>query len=104
MGIPGMQSYAPQSGQVFGILKQMKEDFDKDLGEEQESEAKAVEEFEKLKAGKEAEIETAKKAIIQFDQDLAALAETNAESLKELEDTEEPAASSQQTEMLWPRR
>merc|ERR1740117_670134 len=33
--IPGMQSYAPQSGQVFGILKQMKEDFDVDLGEEQ---------------------------------------------------------------------
>jgi hypothetical protein len=93
LGIPGMQSYAPQSGQVFGILKQMKEDFEKDLGEEQKSEAKAVEEFEKLKAGKEAEIETAKKAIIQFDQDLAALAETNAESMKELEDTEEQLAN-----------
>jgi len=93
LGIPGMQSYAPQSGQVFGILKQMKEDFEKDLGEEQESEKKAVEEFEKLKAGKEDEIETAKKAIIQFDQDLAALAETNAEALKELEDTEEQLAN-----------
>merc|ERR1740117_976632 len=31
--IPGMQSYASQSGQIFGILKQMKEDFDVDLGE-----------------------------------------------------------------------
>jgi len=35
--IPGMQSYAPQSGQIFGILKQMKEDFYVDLGEEQAS-------------------------------------------------------------------
>merc|ERR1719174_3626932 len=96
LGIPGMQSYAPQSGQVFGILKQMKEDFEKDLGEEQESEKKAVDEYEKLKAGKEDEIETAKKAIIQFDQDLAALAETNAEAMKELEDTEEQLANDKQ--------
>jgi hypothetical protein len=44
LGIPGMQSYAPQSGQVFGILKQMKEDFEKDLAEEQDSEKKAVDE------------------------------------------------------------
>jgi chromosome segregation ATPase len=96
LAIPGMQSYAPQSGQVFGILKQMKEDFEKDLGEEQKSEAKAVDEYEKLKAGKEEEIETAKKAIIQFDQDLAALAETNAEAIKELEDTEEQLANDKQ--------
>merc|ERR1719371_916 len=96
LAVPGMQSYAPQSGQVFGILKQMKEDFEKDLGEEQESEKKAVDEFEKLKAGKEDEIETAKKAIIQFDQDLAALAETNAEAMKELEDTEEQLANDKQ--------
>merc|ERR1719310_2022129 len=27
LAIPGMQSYAPQSGQIFGILNQMKEDF-----------------------------------------------------------------------------
>merc|ERR1719265_2982638 len=26
LAIPGMQSYAPQSGQIFGILEQMKED------------------------------------------------------------------------------
>merc|ERR1719399_1730180 len=26
LAIPGMQSYAPQSGQIFGILNQMKED------------------------------------------------------------------------------
>jgi len=88
---PGLagQSYQPQSGQIFGILKQMKEDFDTDLAQEQKAEAKAVEEFKSLKESKLAEIDTAKKAIVQFDQDLARLGQTNAESLKELEDVEE---------------
>merc|ERR1719230_1332729 len=89
MQIPGMQSYAPQSGQIFGILKQMKEDFDVDLAEEQKSEKKAVEEFEALKSSKIAEIDTAKATIVQYDQDLAELGEQNAEAMKELEDTQE---------------
>jgi len=42
-----------------------------------------------LKESKLAEIDTAKKAIVQFDQDLAQLGQTNAEALKELEDVEE---------------
>jgi len=41
LAIPGMQSYAPQSGQIFGILNQMKEDFEVNLSEAQKSEAKA---------------------------------------------------------------
>jgi len=87
--IPGMQSYAPQSGQIFGILKQMKEDFDVDLGEEQAAEKKAVEEFQALKESKIAEIDTAKATIVQYDQDLAELGQQNAEAMKELEDTQE---------------
>merc|ERR1712070_1324559 len=87
--IPGMQSYAPQSGQIFGILKQMKEDFDVDLAAEQKSEKKAVEEFQALKESKLSEIDTAKATIVQYDQDLAELGEQNAEAMKELEDTQE---------------
>jgi len=91
---PGLagQSYQPASGQIFGILKQMKEDFEKDLGEEQAAEKKSVEEFKQLKESKLAEIDTAKKAIMQFDQDLARLGEQNAQALKELEDVEEQLA------------
>merc|ERR1740117_508785 len=48
LAIPGMQSYAPQSGQIFGILKQMKEDFEKNLSDSQKSEAKAKAEFDSL--------------------------------------------------------
>merc|ERR1719486_1311992 len=46
LAIPGMQSYAPQSGQIFGILQQMKEDFEVNLSEAQKSEAKAKSEYE----------------------------------------------------------
>merc|ERR1719201_2061142 len=46
LAIPGMQSYAPQSGQIFGILNQMKEDFEVNLSEAQKSEAKAKAEYE----------------------------------------------------------
>ena len=59
---------------------------------EQKAEQKAVEEFKALKATKFAEIDTAKKAIIQYDQDLAHLGEQNAEALKELDDVEEQLA------------
>jgi len=52
LAIPGMQSYAPQSGQIFGILGQMKEDFEVNLSEAQKSEAKSLSEFETLKAAK----------------------------------------------------
>jgi len=89
MQIPGMQSYAPQSGQIFGILKQMKEDFDVDLAAEQKSEKKALEEFQALKESKLAEIDTGKATIVQYDQDLAELGQQNAEAMKELEDTQE---------------
>jgi len=95
MQIPGMQSYAPQSGQIFGILKQMKEDFDVDLAAEQKSEKTAVEEFQALKESKLAEIDTSKATIVQYDQDLAELGEQNAEAMKELEDTQEQLALDQ---------
>jgi len=93
--IPGMQSYAPQSGQIFGILKQMKEDFEVDLGAEQASEKKALEQFQALKESKIAEIDTAKATIVQYDQDLAELGQQNAEAMKELEDTQEQLALDQ---------
>lgn len=87
LAIPGFQSYAPQSGQIFGILKQMKADFSDDLQGAEAREAAAVKEFEALKAAKEEEIEAGKKMVIQLDQDFAALGEKSAQAFKELEDT-----------------
>merc|ERR1719163_2466659 len=47
------QAYAPQSGQIFGILKQMKETFETNLADAQKEEAAAQKAYEELKAAKE---------------------------------------------------
>merc|ERR1740130_2349863 len=89
LAIPGMQSYAPQSGQIFGILNQMKEDFEVNLSEAQKSEAKAKSEFDALKAAKDDEIATGKKLIISIDASIADFQEKFAQASKELEDTQD---------------
>jgi len=87
LGIPGMKSYAPQSGQIFGILKQMIADFKDDLSGAEEREADAVKEFEELKAAKEKEIKTGKELVIQLDEEFAEFGEKKAQAFKDLEDT-----------------
>merc|ERR1719207_395867 len=86
LAIPGMQSYAPQSGQIFGILGQMKEDFEVNLSDAQKAEAKAKAEFETLKAAKEDEIATGKKLIVSTDAAIAETQENYAQEAKQLED------------------
>jgi len=49
-------SYAPQSGAIFGILKNMKESFESGLADSQAEEMKSVATYEALKAAKEDEI------------------------------------------------
>merc|ERR1711869_187793 len=50
------QSYAPQSGAIFGILKQMKETFETNLEASQKEEMTNQKAYEDLKAAKEEEI------------------------------------------------
>merc|ERR1719389_804325 len=83
--IPGMKSYAPQSGQIFGILKQMKEEFEKDLASLQEGEKKAAEDFAKLKLAKETELAAEKKLQVELDANLGEFKEKHANILLELE-------------------
>merc|ERR1719281_529765 len=47
---PPGKSYAPQSGEILGILKQMLEEFERDLSTAQKDEIAAQTEFEELKA------------------------------------------------------
>merc|ERR1719473_830035 len=51
--------YAPQSGQIVGILKGMKDDMEAELKEAIADEEKAIAGFADLKASKEQEIEMA---------------------------------------------
>merc|ERR1719382_1389578 len=50
------QSYAPQSGEIFGILRQMKETFESNLSQSQKDELAAQKAYGDLKAAKEEEI------------------------------------------------
>ena len=50
------QSYAPQSGEIFGILEQMKETFESNLSASQKKEAESQKAYEHLKAAKEEEM------------------------------------------------
>merc|ERR1719324_534225 len=92
LAIPGMQSYAPQSGQIFGILQQMKEDFEVNLAEAQKAEAKSKAQYEALKAAKEDEIDTGRKLIVSIDAQIADLQEKFAEEFKQLKNTKEQLA------------
>jgi len=56
-------SYVPASGQIFGILKQMKEEFESNLSQAQEDEMRAQEEFVALRTAKRAEIAAGKAKI-----------------------------------------
>lgn len=88
LAIPGYQSYRPQSGQIFGILKQMKEDFEKSLSSEQKAEMEAQKQYEELKAAKSAEIAGGKKAMTDIDAEIAEFGEKKAQAAKELEETD----------------
>jgi len=50
------QSYAPQSGEIYGILTQMLETFEANLSQSQKEEMENQKAYEDLKAAKEAEI------------------------------------------------
>merc|ERR1719262_2051251 len=81
------QSYAPQSGEIFGILKQMKETFETNLSASQKAEMQNQSAYEDLKAAKESEIKAGQD---QRDTKLQELADTdakNAAAKQDLEDT-----------------
>merc|ERR1719375_849078 len=81
------QSYAPQSGAIFGILKQMKETFESNLSSSQKEEMQSQQAYDDLKAAKEAEIKAGTDQSDTKTQELADTDEKLAESKQDLEDT-----------------
>jgi len=79
--------YEPASGEIFGILKQMKESFETNLANSQKEETQAQKDYEDLKAAKETEIAAGTDLIDTKTQELAAADEKNAASKENLEDT-----------------
>merc|ERR1719160_1976684 len=81
--------YAPQSGEILGILKQMKDEMEKDLEEQIAEEEAAKAGYEELMAAKEKEIASATKAIEEKLQRQGDNGVAIAEMKNDLEETQE---------------
>lgn len=86
--IPGFESYTPQSGQIFGILRQMKEEFEANLATAQKEEQKSISDYQQLKAAKQAEIDAGKKQQMELEQEDAEFREKNEAAYEEFKDTQ----------------
>jgi septal ring factor EnvC (AmiA/AmiB activator) len=94
------QSYAPQSGEIFGILEQMKDAFEKDLSESQKAEAANQKAYDELKAAKEEQIAAGQAQIDKKYQEKAETDERVANSKQDLEDTQESLAADEKFLMM----
>merc|ERR1712100_603285 len=94
------QSYAPQSGEIFGILKQMKETFETNLSSSQKEEMTNQKAYEDLKAAKEAEIAAGQEQIDTKTQELADTDEKNAQAKEDVADTKKSLSADEQFLMM----
>merc|ERR1719172_240733 len=92
----GSEAYAPQSGEIFGILKQMKETFEANLAKSQKEEQEGITNFEELKAGKEEEIAAAEEQVDKKSTELADVDEKLAANKEDLEDTKATLAADEE--------
>jgi len=94
------QAYAPQSGEIFGILKQMKETFEGNLSDAQKEELANQKAYEELKAAKEAEIAAGTAQIETKTQELAETDLKNAQAKQDIEDTRASLSADEQYLMM----
>merc|ERR1719375_1430114 len=89
-------SNAPASGEIYGILKQMRETFESDLKEMQDSEKQALSDFMKLKAAKEEELRLGKNMQNSLEASLSAAKDKYAAMIKELKENVQLVADTKQ--------
>merc|ERR1719324_1441166 len=83
-----MQTDTPASGEIFGVLKQMKESFETNLASSQKEEANAEKEYASLKAAKTKELAAANTQIESKQQSLGDTDQANALAQQDKKDTE----------------
>merc|ERR1719464_2223145 len=94
------QSYAPQSGEIFGILTQMLETFEENLSQSQKEEMANQKAYEDLKAAKEDEIAAGQEQIDKKTAELADTDEKNAQAKEDIEDTKKSLSADEQFLMM----
>jgi hypothetical protein len=85
----GATSYNSQSGEIFGMLKQMKETFENNLEGSKNEEAKAAKDYAQLKKAKTEELASASDRQLTKEKELGAAKEKNARSKEDLRNTED---------------
>merc|ERR1712222_44304 len=94
------QSYAPQSGEIFGILTQMLETFEANLSQSQKEEMANQKAYEDLKAAKEDEIAAGQEQIDKKTAELADTDEKNAQAKEDIEDTKKSLSADEEFLMM----
>merc|ERR1711933_470891 len=94
------QSYAPQSGEIFGILRQMLETFESNLSQSQKEELASQKAYEDLKKAKEDEIAAGQAQIDKKTEQLADTDEKNAQAKEDIEDTKKSLAADEEFLMM----
>merc|ERR1711990_1347617 len=89
-----------QSGEIFGILRQMKETFEANLSDAQKEEMANQKAYEDLKAAKEAEIAAGQAQIDTKTQELADTDEKLAQAKEDIEDTRNSLAADEKFLMM----
>jgi len=85
---PKFRSAQPQSGEIHGILRQMKETFEGNLADAQKQEISDSKAFEEQKQAKQEEIKAIQHSLDVKKTHLAKSDETNAQAKEDLEDTQ----------------
>merc|ERR1719310_1240663 len=86
------EKYAPKSGSIVGILKQMKDEMEKDFSDTSSEESQAIADFDSLLASKKKEINALTKAIESKTGRVGELGVKVTEMENDLEDTQEGLA------------
>merc|ERR1719160_698823 len=89
-------NYAPQGGEIFGILTNMKESFEANLATAQKNEADAIAAYQELKAAKEDEIANGNAQIDSKTVERATADEKCAADKQDTEDTSKTLAADQE--------
>merc|ERR1719231_454252 len=89
----GALAYAPASGEIFGILKQMKESFETNLESSRKDEAESSKSYAGLKSAKQMEIKAATEKAFNKEAEAAVALKKNAEAKESLENTRKALAA-----------
>jgi len=96
-------TYAPQSGQITGILKTLKDEMDKDLADTTSAENSSIASFDSLVAAKKKEIDALTKSIESKTMRVGQLGVKIAQMENDLEDTQRDFPRIKSSTQIWIR-